>query len=69
MVPKNASTMPTEPMITYFHDASSDARLRRCPTRNAVAIVVASMATHMTPMLWASTARTIVATKTLTSTP
>ncbi len=48
MVPRNASTIPTEPMITYFHDASSEARFRRCPTRNAVATVVPSMATHMT---------------------
>ena len=61
--------MPTEQMITYFQDASSEARVRWWPTRNAVAIVVASIATQTTPRLSASTASTIAATNTLTSTP
>ena len=47
----------------YFHDASSDPRVLRCPTRNVVTIVVASMATHITPRLAASTARSMVARK------
>ena len=48
---------PTEPSTTYFQAASSDRRVRWWPTRNAVVIVVASTATHMTPRLSASTAK------------
>ena len=61
--------MPTEQMITYFHVASSDFRVRRWPTRNAVTIVVASTAAHSTPRLFASTASTIAARNSGTSTP
>ena len=53
----------------YFHDASSDARVRRWPTRNAVAMVVASTATHSTPRLLATTATSMAATNRQTSTP
>src|SRR5690606_13495826 len=48
---------------------STAARVPRCPTRKAVAIVVASTATHSVPRLAASTASTIVATNACTSTP
>ncbi len=61
--------MPTEPMITYFHDASSDARVRRWPTKNAVATVVPSIATHVTAALPASSASSIVATNNGNNTP
>ena len=40
----------------------------RWPTRNVVAIVVASTATHIAPRLAASTAASMQATKTWTST-
>jgi hypothetical protein len=53
--------IPTEQMITYFQVASNAVRVRRCPTRNAVITVVASIATQVTPMLLADTARTIAA--------
>ena len=61
--------MPTEQITTYFHVASSAVLVRRCPTRNAVMTVVASMATQMTPMLLAHTARAIAATNAGVSTP
>ena len=60
-VPRNASEIPVEQMMTYFQVASRAARVRRCPTRNAVATVVASMATHTIPRLFASTARVMAA--------
>src|SRR5665213_2035791 len=60
-VARNASATPTEATITYFHDASSDAVVRRWPTRNAVAMVVASTETHITPRLLATTAMSIAA--------
>ncbi len=41
--------IPTEQITMYFHEASSDERVRRCPTRKVVTIVVASTATHSTP--------------------
>ena len=59
--------MPTEQISTYFHAASIEARVRRCPTRNAVAMVVASIATHRVPRLAASTAVTIAARNACTS--
>ena len=61
--------MPTDPMITYFQDASSDGRVRRCPTRNTVAIVVPSIATQLIAALPASNASSIVATNMGTSDP
>ena len=61
--------IPTEQIITYFQVASSEARLRRCPTRNAVTIVVASMDAHKIPRSLASTASTIAARNSGTSTP
>ena len=60
--------MPAEQITTYFHAASTAARVRRCPTRNAVTIVVASTATHSTPRLAASTASAMAARNTWTST-
>ena len=39
--------------MTYFQVASSAVRVWRCPTRNAVTTVVASIATQITPMLLA----------------
>ena len=47
----NAKATPTEQMIRYFHMASSEAGLRWMQMRNAVTSVVASMPTHMMPML------------------
>ena len=61
--------IPTEQITMYFHDASSDVRVWRCPTRKVVTTVVASMATHSTPRLAASTARSMVARKAWTRTP
>ena len=61
--------MPTEQITTYFQVASSEARVRRCPTRSAVETVVASTATHTTPRLLASTASDIDATNALISAP
>ena len=55
---------PTEPRMTYFQAASSDRGVRWWPTRKAVAIVVASTAAHIRPMLSASTARLMAARKT-----
>ena len=61
--------MPTEQITTYFQVASSAARVRRCPTRKAVATVVASMATHIMPMLLVRTASDMADRKIGTSTP
>ena len=58
-MPRNAMAMPTEPSTTYFQAASSAVRVRWWPTRNAVAMVVASTATHSSPRLSASTASDI----------
>ncbi len=68
-MPRKAIAMPTEQTMTYFHVASSAVRVRRCPTRKAVTTVVASIATQMTPMLLAHTARTIAARNAGVSTP
>ncbi|CFR88764.1 Uncharacterised protein [Mycobacterium tuberculosis] len=68
-VPKKATAIPTEQITTYFQVASSAVRVRRCPTRNAVITVVASIATQMTPMLLAHTARTIAQRNAGVSTP
>ncbi len=68
-VPRKASAIPTEQMTMYFHEASSEPRVRRNPTKNAVTMVVASTATHSTPTLAASTARSMKPTKAWTSTP
>ncbi len=59
--------MPTEQMTMYFHEASSDERVPRWPTRKVVTMVVASTATHSTPRLAARTASSIVARKPWTS--
>jgi hypothetical protein len=56
-------------MTTYFHDASNDARVRRWPTRKAVAMVVASTATQTTPRLLATAAASMAAMNTWTSAP
>ena len=58
-MPRKATAIPTEQMMTYFHVASSAVRVRRCPTRKAVTTVVASIATPTTPMLLARTATTV----------
>ena len=52
---------PTDPRTTYFQAASSARWPRWWPTRKAVAMVVASTATHRIPRLSASTARLIAA--------
>ncbi len=56
MVPNSARAIATEQSTTYFQAASRAVRVRWCPTRNAVTMVVASTATHSTPRLPASTA-------------
>ena len=61
--------MPTEQITMYFHAASSEPRVRRCPTRKTVTIVVASTATQRTPTFAAKTARSMKATKAWTSAP
>src|SRR5258706_14157686 len=57
--------MPTEPIRMYFHDASTDARLRCSGTSTAEVIVVASIATHITAKLSVVTATSIVKAKRL----
>src|SRR5882672_6808364 len=57
--------MPTEPIRMYFHDASTDARLRCSGTSTAEVIVVASIATHITATLSVVTATSIVKAKRL----
>ena len=52
---------PTEARTTYFHAASTERRPPANPTRKAVAIVVPSTATHVTPRSSATTARTMAA--------
>ncbi len=59
-MPTKASAMPTEPIRMYFHEASTEARLRCSGTSNAEVIVVASIATHMKPTLSVVTASSIV---------
>jgi hypothetical protein len=66
-VPRNAIATPTEHSTTYFQAASTLARVRRCPTRNAVTMVVASTATHSRPRLSARTARHMQARNSCTS--
>ena len=67
-MPSRAIAIPVEQITTYFHAASTAARVRRCPTRNAVTIVVASTATHNRPRLEASTASAMAERNTWTST-
>src|SRR5436190_5656647 len=64
-VPANASAMPTEQMRMYFHDASTDALVRRSGMTIADAIVVASMATHMRATFRTVTAASMVTEKAL----
>src|SRR5439155_8494648 len=67
-VPANASAMPTEQMRMYFHDASTDALVRRNGMTMADVIVVASMATHMSATFWTVTAVSMVAANKLMNT-
>ncbi|WP_406692558.1 hypothetical protein REH65_12520 [Saccharopolyspora sp. ID03-671] len=66
-VPSSANAMPAEQITTYFHAASTAGRVRRCPTRNAVTMVVASTATHSIPRFAANTASAIAARNNWTS--
>src|SRR6266511_1874969 len=66
-VPANASAMPTEQMRMYFHDASTDALVRRNGMTIADVIVVASMATHMRATFWTVTAASMVTENALTN--
>src|SRR3990172_3100128 len=59
-VPANASAMPTEQTSRYFHDASTEAFVRLREMAIAEAIVVASIATHMSATFWIVTAVSIV---------
>ncbi|GAA3075963.1 hypothetical protein GCM10020000_71620 [Streptomyces olivoverticillatus] len=67
-MPRKARAMPAEQITTYFQAASTQARVRRWPTRNAVRMVVASMAVHSTPRLAARTAALMAARKAWTRT-
>src|SRR5438128_10392296 len=64
-VPANASAMPTEQMRMYFHEASTDAFVRRSGITIADMIVVASTATHISATFWIVTAASIVNAKAL----
>ena len=66
--PSRASAIPVEQIITYFQAASTAALVRRWPTRNAVTIVVPSIATQTTPRLAARTATVMAARNSWTST-
>src|SRR2546425_3660111 len=59
-VPVNASAMPTEQIKRYFQEASTEALVRSIGMATADAIVVASIATHMSAKLFAMTAMSIV---------
>jgi hypothetical protein len=62
-VPTKASAIPTEPIRMYFQEASTDALVTVSGTMTAEAIVVASMAIHITPTLLAVTATSMVKAK------
>ena len=49
--------MPTLPRMKYFQAASIAAGVRYRPTISTVVSVASSMATHISPMLFASSAR------------
>src|SRR5207247_5902836 len=59
-VPVNASAMPTEQITRYFQEASTEAFVRSSGMATADAMVVASIATHMSATLFAMTAASIV---------
>src|SRR5213593_247878 len=59
-VPVNASAMPTEQIKRYFQEASTEAFVRSSGIATADAMVVASIATHMSATLFAMTAMSIV---------
>ena len=63
MVPSRAKQMPTVQTITYFQAASKEVRVNLKATSRAEIRVVASMATHMRPILSTSTTSIIVQTK------
>ena len=60
-IPRNAIATPTAPRTTYFQAASRESRSPRDATRNAVVMVVSSIATHIRPTLSAKTARVMAA--------
>ena len=59
-VPPKASAMPTEPIRMYFHEASTEAFVTCSGMSMADVIVVASMAIHMKPTLFDTTANSIM---------
>src|SRR6266567_8967737 len=59
-VPANARAIPTEQMRRYFHDASTDALVRRSGMTIADVMVVASMATHISATFCTVTAASMV---------
>ena len=59
-VPAKARAMPTDPSSTYFQEASTDALVTSRATSIADVIVVASIATHISPTLLVVTAQSIV---------
>ena len=65
-MPANASAMPTDPMRMYFHEASTDAFVTSSGISSAEVIVVASIATHISPTLFVVTANSIVKANRLT---
>src|SRR4026209_2807376 len=58
-VPPNASAMPTDPSSTYFQEASTDALVTSSAISIADVMVVASIATHISPTLLVVTAQSI----------
>ena len=58
-----AKTIPTEQMSRYFHIASIESESESEMIRNADTRVVASRATHMTPMLFDIRTRSSMAWK------
>ena len=57
--------MPTDPIRMYFHEASTEALVTWSGMSRAEVIVVASIAIHMKPTLFAVTANSIVNVKRL----
>ncbi len=60
MIPSIAIAIPTEHIIIYFQAASKENLSLSNPTRNTDAKVVASIAIHIIPMFFTTSANTIV---------
>ena len=62
-MPNSACAMPTPHRMKYFHAASRLAGVRYSDTSSTVVSVAASSATHRMPMLFVSSASSIVKLK------